>query len=380
MYRLPIPTLSPTAQNSQCRHPLAQLLGLAGLLFNTALHADTAADVHGALKERWYTTELIIFRNLDAPARESLLLEGERMSVAEERRRGTQLELPEDDPALNKLTLDPEVASDAGLTTVQVLTTDERPELDAEPWDEIKDYESAPDLGELVARNMATWETQLRARDGEPMSEEELQLTATAEKLLRSRGVEVLLHTGWTQAVPARDAGESITLSAGDEYADPRDGSARARLEGEVTVTLGRYLHVHPTLFYTPQDTSQPDLDLVEQEPAGPMSAVARAREAARAAGAASGAPEVRDLSSSSSALDRLREREVKERFEQTGPQQTTATNFEQELPPYIRLDQSRRVRSGELHYIDHPELGVIVRITPAVAPEALQEQFALLQ
>ncbi|MBE0483859.1 MAG: hypothetical protein IBX52_10220 [Bacterioplanes sp.] len=29
------------------------------------------------------------------------------------------------------------------------------------------------------------------------------------------------------------------------------------------------------------------------------------------------------------------------------------------------QIDQSRRMRSGELHYIDHPMLGIVVRITP---------------
>ena len=57
-----------------------------------------------------------------------------------------------------------------------------------------------------------------------------------------------------------------------------------------------------------------------------------------------------------------------------------TAIEREQSLPPYIRLDQSRRLRSSELHYLDHPELGVLVKVTPVVAPELLQEQFTLLQ
>jgi hypothetical protein len=36
-------------------------------------------------------------------------------------------------------------------------------------------------------------------------------------------------------------------------------------------------------------------------------------------------------------------------------------------LPRY-RLQQSRRMRSGELHYLDHPRLGVLVLITPTPA------------
>ena len=37
---------------------------------------------------------------------------------------------------------------------------------------------------------------------------------------------------------------------------------------------------------------------------------------------------------------------------------------------PAYRLSEKRRVRSSELHYFDHPQFGVIARITPYVAPE----------
>lgn len=33
--------------------------------------------------------------------------------------------------------------------------------------------------------------------------------------------------------------------------------------------------------------------------------------------------------------------------------------------PTYFRLQQTRRMRSGELHYLDHPALGILILITP---------------
>jgi hypothetical protein len=38
---------------------------------------------------------------------------------------------------------------------------------------------------------------------------------------------------------------------------------------------------------------------------------------------------------------------------------------------PEIRLRQQRRMRSKELHYIDHPRFGVIALITPYESPQA---------
>ena len=378
------------------------VFGLAATpTFNLAHAADSdvVASMHDALKERWYTTEVVVFRTTNAPADESILLHGERLSAAEERLRAglaSLKELEESEPsegfdeepenpsavAINQLTLDPR---DSG---------EERPALDAEPWERIKDYGEGDNLNTLVARNMATWETELRKRDGEWLSSDELQLGDAASKLNRSRSTEVLFHSGWVQSVPPRGNGKPIEIEAGEVYVDQLSGADQFRLSGNITVTLGRYLHVRPTLFYTPvTPPTSPALttndNLTENE------IVAQARAAAAAArGETPSRVEVRDLSSSAgsgadssanssnrSALDRLRDRERADSRAAANPRFSSRFDQgEQERPPYMRIDQSRRVRSGELHYLDHPELGVLVRITPVEADAALQEQFALLQ
>ena len=38
---------------------------------------------------------------------------------------------------------------------------------------------------------------------------------------------------------------------------------------------------------------------------------------------------------------------------------------------PVYQLKEQRRIRSGELHYFDHPRFGMIARVTPYAAPEA---------
>lgn len=46
----------------------------------------------------------------------------------------------------------------------------------------------------------------------------------------------------------------------------------------------------------------------------------------------------------------------------------------ERDAFPYVVLNQSRAMRSGELHYLDHPEMGVLVRIDPVAVPTELAE------
>ncbi len=49
------------------------------------------------------------------------------------------------------------------------------------------------------------------------------------------------------------------------------------------------------------------------------------------------------------------------------------------EEPPYMELREERRMRSGELHYLDHPKLGVLARVDPIAPPEALLAELARL-
>lgn len=39
------------------------------------------------------------------------------------------------------------------------------------------------------------------------------------------------------------------------------------------------------------------------------------------------------------------------------------------EAPPPFRLQQSRRINSGEVHYFDHPAFGLLVKLTPYEPP-----------
>ena len=41
----------------------------------------------------------------------------------------------------------------------------------------------------------------------------------------------------------------------------------------------------------------------------------------------------------------------------------------------YALVNESRRLRSGEVHYLDHPVLGMIVRAGPVDIPSVLREQ-----
>jgi len=47
--------------------------------------------------------------------------------------------------------------------------------------------------------------------------------------------------------------------------------------------------------------------------------------------------------------------------------------------PGYMELHEQRRMRSGELHYLDHPKFGILARVDPIQPPETLLAELARL-
>lgn len=140
-----------------------------------------------------------------------------------------------------------------------------------------------------------------------------LSLSASASALAR-RGIgQVLLHGAWRQPVPDREQPQPVLIQSNVPVED------RWQVEGTVAVTRGRFLHVDAELWFQP---FLPD---------------ARG-ESSDDARASYGSPAVDpDL-------------------------------------PYELLSEHRRMRSGELHYLDHPTFGMLLRVTPVEPPAALTE------
>ena len=140
------------------------------------------------------------------------------------------------------------------------------------------------------------------------MTPSELSLGAVWNSLRRSAHYRPLMHAGWRLPGLSRDAAHPVHvgpgLGEGGAGAAGRASAGRATVHGTVTVSLARYLQVDVDLLYT-----------------RPASDVAGAPDAAS----------------------------------DTAPEAT---------PTRFRLVSERRMRSGELHYIDHPLFGVLVLLT----------------
>ena len=142
-------------------------------------------------------------------------------------------------------------------------------------------------------------------------------LRREARRIDNAGGLHLLWRGRWTQPVPPRGAAEPLLVQAG------RRGETVHELEGTFDITLGRYLHFRARLWFRSPPVSR---TVAGFDPESPRSADPGTGEENNAPAAG-------------------------------GP------------TPYMVLEESRVMRSGTLHYLDHPVLGVLVRADPVAAP-----------
>jgi len=179
-----------------------------------------------------------------------------------------------------------------------------------------------------------------------PLSAEELRLQDPVDRIIKSSRYNLLTHTGWRQpgldeenSIPVWIKGgkvfdsryssidQMITLKQADDTQTTDTSSNLAEnispqglyeLEGLITITLSRYLHTRA--------------ELVMRKPADNNHLL----------------------------------QQVEEMAEQ---EQQELMDIEGQLLLNYGLNEQRRMRSKKLHYLDHPEFGMLVLITPYEAP-----------
>ncbi len=320
----------------------ARLLALASAAaFASANGAQ--ADIEDYLERDWYYVETLFFRYLAPPDDEDFSRQAapqhqlglaalEPPSAAYSQRIAAGPPEPLDFPRLEQFDCIAPIPAPWMETDIVVELppdSDAAMDEDAENGDQppnvaippIPTGPPAPSPEQLAHWALEEFERGLM-REGWQWRYEDLTLRAAATRMRRSGDYAVMHHGRWLQAVPPRDSGSPLLIQVGSQMPD-----ATFELEGSVSVTLGRFLHFAAQLWLrqTPPDThAAPDL----------------AREA-ESTGRADSVP----VDGDGSTMD---------------------------APGYVMLSESRRMRRGELHYLDHPWLGILVRIEPAEAPDAL--------
>lgn len=152
-------------------------------------------------------------------------------------------------------------------------------------------------------------------------------------RMVRSGQYRPLFHAGWLQPVEQQNRATPIHIQAGDML-----DNGMYELEGYITIDRGRYLHFKPDLYHSKKLTeyeSQLLREFLTPDQPPTVTEVLGDNSTSETASAAAIEP------LSSPAL--------------------------LELPEFltVNMKQGRRMRSQELHYLDHPLMGILVVMLP---------------
>jgi hypothetical protein len=163
-----------------------------------------------------------------------------------------------------------------------------------------------------------------------------------AAYMQRSGRYRTLFHETWVQPVTNQASTVPIVL---DRSGDTGQWPA---LQGSITLHLARYLHLSTNLWLNTQGDYLPGEWRMPAPPLGPPSVLI---DGLPAAARPTAAPQTYSPAQ--------------------GQEGALATEEPGPVYPYrhaVLLKQKRRMRSNEVHYIDHPLLGVVIKLTPLTA------------
>ena len=191
-----------------------------------------------------------------------------------------------------------------------------------------------------------------------PSSQQALRNKAAA--IQRSSRYQILFHEAWNQQMTDQANALPIVLDRSG------DGGAWPELQGTIKLYVARYLYLETNLWLNTRGEYLPGSWRMPAPPIGPSSLIFEAPE-----------PELeleleqpqRETITADPAIDL-----ESQRVPSTLIAITESAETLEPIYPFrhaVRLHQTRRMRSGEVHYIDHPMLGVIVKITPLPDPRS---------
>lgn len=185
------------------------------------------------------------------------------------------------------------------------------------------------------------------------LPEEQRSMDRYANAMARSGEYRVLFHEAWRQAMVEQDNSPAILVTGGEAF------DAHYELEGSVTLSVSRYLHLHTRLWLTrfepnfgqppgawPELPRRPNQPLPEGTTPAPSPSPTPSWSGTEwDQGWGSGNAWDSSLNTTSSQPDFLGEDYLPSRI--------------------VTMTQQRRMRSEELHYIDHPLFGLLIKIIP---------------
>ena len=169
-------------------------------------------------------------------------------------------------------------------------------------------------------------------------------LNETVGALERRNRQRILFHEAWRQPLIEPEKAAAIVIAGGESFDNEME------LAGTITFGVSRYIHVHTNLWLSEFASNYGQGN--QEWPTPP------------ALPSTEGGDTAETFINLNAGLDRPKQ----DLWHQYDVIDTTYQNVLEK--PYVitslaTLIQTRRMRSGEVHYIDHPKFGILITVTP---------------
>jgi hypothetical protein len=232
-------------------------------------------------------------------------------------------------------------------------------------WQQLLDPNASPATPEDPGQEAASDAVELAHTPFYRLPRELRNLNSVSARLSEHAGFKVLFHEAWRQIVVSQERSPAVLIVGGDAFGEHNE------LEGSVTIHVSRYLHINTDLWLSEFQTNAGQSR--NQWPALPQQPPKRLAQQASRSGTSLLEERHNTLGGANT-------------FSFTKPSSTKASSHtaltDFLAAPYlpreiITMHQSRRMRSDELHYLDHPRMGLLIKILPYTPPQTEPDEQA---
>lgn len=182
----------------------------------------------------------------------------------------------------------------------------------------------------------------------------ERQLNAQAKRLENNSRFEVLFHQAWRQVITNKKASKAILINGGQQFGQHQT------LEGSIRLSVATYLELQTNFWYSQFDVN------VGQEVTRTWPEIPLRPNFTRTNTSGLSLDSNLELDQ---ALASENQQWANGSFDPNANNAATETSGQEYVTrQIILLQQERDMRSGEVHYLDHPVLAAIIRVTPYTA------------
>ncbi|VUD56357.1 hypothetical protein TDB9533_02012 [Thalassocella blandensis] len=186
------------------------------------------------------------------------------------------------------------------------------------------------------------------------LSSNQRHLNAEALQIKRNRGKRVLFHEAWRQPMLDKDSSPAIVISGGDTFDKNKE------LEGFVTIWLSRYLHIGTNLWFTSFEANYGQETEHWPYPPEPPKPFTPNNTNLDSGGLSNNSQWNLSLDESDKDIGLNFDAQSSQNYFQD---YTNLTKQPYVVSRVVTMQQRRRMRSTELHYLDHPLMGILIQI-----------------